>query len=195
MSISRLLNFSIFMAFCLNVGISVAQAESISDQEQRSAQKCLEEAKKGDVAAMYCIAFSYRYGIGVKQDYQQSMKWSLKVLESNSNRYSSYAMVFIGDYYYSVEHNKQQAMQWYLKAVDKGSSHAMYQIGNSYECNAFVKDGQKECQQAIHWYLKADSAGDIDASCKLSDIYRYGITKDLDKTLYWSNKCSRVIRD
>ena len=62
----------------------------------------------------------YAYGYGVKQDYQEALKWFRKAAEQN-NSTAQFNIGYMYEEGYGVKKNRDEAIRWYRKAAEQGN--------------------------------------------------------------------------
>ena len=112
-------------------------------------------AAQGDDDAQTSIGDLYYNGNGVKQDYEEAMKWYRKAAAQGN----AIAQNNIGKLYHwgrGVKQDYEEAMKWYQKAAAQGNAFAQNSIGNLYYNGNGVK---QDYEEAMRWYQKAMEQG------------------------------------
>lgn len=155
-------------------------------------ERAEQEAKQGNVVAMYKIAYVCRWEqAGYTADYKRAMELCLKASEFGY----PFAQDLIGNMYDTgsgVERSKEKAYEWYSKAfenlkryADQGNVEAMDMLGNYYDG---YKDSRfKDDLKALYWYLRALECGAVVAyGIGLDYASGYGaVEKDENFALAW----------
>ncbi|MGB7767233.1 MAG: tetratricopeptide repeat protein [Verrucomicrobiia bacterium] len=138
--------------------------------DQIFAEREKADAKKGDVAAEYNLAFSYYYGDGVPQDYTKAAKWFLKAADQDD----ASAQSMLGHMYecgYGVPLDYSEALNWYRKSAEQGNANGQNLLGWLYENGRGVP---RDHAEAAKWFLKAANQGEAHSQCTLGWMYEYG---------------------
>lgn len=155
-------------------------------------ERAEQEAKQGNVVAMYKIAYVCRWEqAGYTADYKRAMELCLKASEFGY----PFAQDLIGNMYDTgsgVERSKEKAYEWYSKAfenlkryADQGNVEAMDLLGDYY--NGY-KDSRFEDEiKALYWHLRALECGAVVAYGIGADYASgYGaVEKDENFALAW----------
>ncbi|MBN2209388.1 MAG: sel1 repeat family protein [Candidatus Coatesbacteria bacterium] len=82
-------------------------------------------AEQGDVEATFLMGAAFYYGVGVRKDKSETLKWLLKAGEAGHPE----AMRHLGHIYEcekcGFEINHETSLRWYLKAAEAGHVYAM----------------------------------------------------------------------
>lgn len=106
---------------------------------------------------------AYFYGRGVKQDYNEAVKWFRKAADQGcSDAYNNLGLA----YYYGngVQQDYNEAFKWFIKAADQGLPYAQSNVGLCYEYGYGVS---KNFSLAESYYRKAADQGNKDAMTAL----------------------------
>ncbi len=155
-------------------------------------ERAEQEAKQGNVVAMYKIAYVCRWEqAGYTADYKRAMELCLKASEFGY----PFAQDLIGNMYDAgkgVERSEEKACEWYGKALenlkryaDQGNVEAMDLLGDYY--NGY-KDSRFEDEiKALYWHLRALECGAVVAYGIGADYASgYGaVEKDENFALAW----------
>lgn len=173
-----------------------AQSQTLYEKElARGAgywERAEQEAKQGNVVAMYKIAYVCRWEqAGYTADYKRAMELCLKASEFGY----PFAQDLIANMYYTgngVERSEEKACEWYGKAfenlkryADQGNVEAMDLLGDYY--NGY-KDSRFEDEiKALYWHLRALECGAVVAYGIGADYASgYGaVEKDENFALAW----------
>jgi len=130
-----LMNFRVlFLVLLLLAAVGCKQGSVNSDPDYLQAHKYFEQgefeksfelmlkcAEKGNVEAQYSVGHSYLNGVGVDQDIDSALKWSL----SAANEGHAGSMFNSGRIYYKYYNTCNEALYWFEKAAKAGSYRAM----------------------------------------------------------------------
>jgi TPR repeat protein len=146
------------------------------------------DAERGDTKAQYDLGECYFNGVGVKQDYQEAVKWYFKAAEQN---YAE-AQYNLGGCYedgIGVDTNLYEATKWYRSAAELGYAKAQFNLGNCYSLGDLVP---KDITNAIKWYRKAADQGYAEAQYWLGESYSNGdgVPKDYAEAAKWLQKAA-----
>ncbi|MBR4052298.1 MAG: SEL1-like repeat protein [Alistipes sp.] len=173
-----------------------AQSQTLYEKELAKGagywERAEQEAKQGNVVAMYKIAYVCRWEqAGYTADYKRAMELCLKASEFGY----PFAQDLIGNMYDTgsgVERSKEKAYEWYSKAfenlkryADQGNVEAMDLLGDYY--NGY-KDSRFEDEiKALYWHLRALECGAVVAYGIGADYASgYGaVEKDENFALAW----------
>jgi TPR repeat protein len=142
----------------------------------------------GDAGSMRNLGQSYRYGLGVTQDYAKAREWYGKAAGGGS----ASAMAYLGNLYDNGEGVTQdyaKAREWYEKAAGKGDETAMFYLGVLYGNGHGVA---QDYAKAREWYEKAAGKGDETAMSNLGVLYAngQGVAQDYAKAREWYEKAA-----
>lgn len=154
-------------------------------------ERAEQEAKQGNVVAMYDIAYNCRWGqAGYAKDFKRAMELCLKASEFGY----PFAQDLIGNMYVTgsgVEQSKEKAYEWYSKALenlkryaDQGNVMAMNMLGGYY-------DGRRDSRfedytKALYWHLRALECGGTTATdIAFAYTYAKGVEADENFALAW----------
>lgn len=173
-----------------------AQSQTLYEKELAKGagywERAEQEAKQGNVVAMYKIAYVCRWEqAGYAKDFKRAMELCLKASEFGY----PFAQDLIGNMYDTgsgVERSKEKAYEWYSKAfenlkryADRGNVEAMDLLGDYY--NGY-KDSRFEDEiKALYWHLRALECGAVVAYGIGADYASgYGaVEKDENFALAW----------
>jgi len=140
-------------------------------------------AEKGNDVAYMRVARSYKFGCGVKKDYEEAFKWYEKAMKAGNIR----GFFQCAECYYQgigVKEDKSIAYSLYKKVADTGAVDACYKVGECYNCGFGVEVNQ---EKAFEWYLKSAQGGYGDAQNEVGCRYRdgEGVRKDPLQAEIW----------
>ena len=124
-------------------------------------------ANQGNKEGEYYLGYCYYYGKGIKQDYNEAVKW-YKLAADQGYETAQYNL---GECYYYGEGVKQdyyEAVKWYKLAAEQGYKSAQCDLGYCYENGRGVKQDYNE---AVKWYKLAAEQGNIEAKEKIERCF------------------------
>ena len=159
------------MVMSFNSGIKpmAESAKQISQQKITKCGKCgvellteadyIKELKKhadaGEKKAQHNLGYRYFKGNGLKQDYNEAVKWLTKSAEQGLAEAQS-QLGFCYSMGHGVEQDHKKAFELYLKSAEQGLAVAQYNISKSYyEGNGTDKNPEK----ALEWLKKSAEQG------------------------------------
>ncbi len=175
----------------LDTAATLKRAEDLfAAKRYEEAKPLYEQAAQTDGQAMYRLGKIYEDGLGVAQDYRESLSWFRKGAEHGN----ASAMVGVGFAYSSahgVTQDYKQAMDWYRKAADQGNAKAMTNIGIFY---AYGHGVPQDYRQAMSWYQKGAAAGDAKAANNVGALYEegYGVPANRATAIEWYRKAAAL---
>ena len=116
-------------------------------------------AEQGDASAQFNMALRYDRGLGVVQNYVESVKWLYKAADQGLAE----AQYNLGSMYYSglgVPQDSAKTVLWFRKAADQGFSEAQKNLGAMYGRGEGVPQSHAE---AYVWLSVAVISGNEDA--------------------------------
>lgn len=117
-------------------------------------------AEKQVPSAQYFLGFMYGYGLGVKQDNAEAVKWWNKAAEQG-HAGAQFWLGVMYDFGYGVKEDNEEAVKWYRKAAEQGYAVAQCLLGYMYKNGEGVKLDYKT---AYMWYFLADLSGNSKAN-------------------------------
>ncbi|MBE6189786.1 MAG: hypothetical protein E7145_02455 [Rikenellaceae bacterium] len=154
-------------------------------------ERAEQEAKQGNVVAMYDIAYACRWGqAGYAKDFKRAMELCLKASEFGY----PFAQDLIANMYVTgsgVEQSKDKAYEWYSKALenlkryaDQGNVMAMDMLGNYYDGRSDSRF--EDYTKALYWNLRALECGGTTATdIAFAYTYAKGVEADENFALAW----------
>lgn len=111
----------------------------------------LSESLQNNAEAQYELGYCYFYGIGVKENRQEAIKWHQRAAENGYAKAQSLLArrYHVGKY---IEQDDAKAFYWYCKSAELGDVEGQYQLALFYEQGIEVAQNY---QLAKEWYLKA----------------------------------------
>lgn len=154
----------IFLFFLALAAVRLVQADdtpSINDLSAKAAQ--------GDAVAQLSLAFRYRDGKGVKQDYAEALRWAHCAADQGDET----AMDFVGWMFFSgrgVKHNPTIAVGYFKAAVEKSAT-AAWNLG---QCYFGAQGVEQDVPKALEVWKKAASMGHGRAASTAAMVYLAG---------------------
>ena len=156
---------------------------------QKAFLDCKEDAENENASCQALLGALYKYGNGVTQDNNISLKWLNKAAEKEDPT----GLELLGDCLINglngVPRNIPRAYELFVKASSKGSNWADNQLGSMYRYGIHV---DKNLTEAFRIFQLAASKGNPAAQANLADMYRLGdgVTKNPDLAFQWALKSS-----
>jgi hypothetical protein len=147
-------------------------------------QKLSKLMERSDPKAATNIGWLYARGQGgVKQDYEEAMKW----WRFAASRGYTPAMNNLGLMHangHGVAQSHEEALKWWMRAAERGDAWAMNAVGDLYE------NGQgtpQDYELALTWYREAAREGDVLGMWNVGHLYERGLgtTADLTEAMDW----------
>lgn len=140
-------------------------------------------ARNGDVLAMYWLGVMYSKGKGVSRNDETAFSYYSKAASKNLPE----AQYELGNAYFSgigVRKSKPDAIAWYEKSANQGNSLSQYVLGDLYRKGDGVNQDKR---MAFKWMLLAAKNGHPVAQLTLSEMYLHGegIEKNEGESLKW----------
>ena len=156
---------------------------------QKAFLDCKEAAEKGVASCQALLGTLYKYGNGVQQDNNLSLKW----LQSAADQGDPGGLEILGDTLVSgfngVPKNIALAHDLFVKSSIRGNTWADNQLGGMYRYGIHVT---KNLADASRFFQFAADKGNPSAQANLADMYRLGdgVTKNPDLAFQWAMKSS-----
>lgn len=132
-------------------------------ENQANIEELTKLAEQGDVTARNQLGNCYFQGIGVRKNYDESLKWYLKSAEQGDKDGQYYTALI-----YVTKQNYQEAVKWSQLAAEQGQAEAINQLGWHYEHGFGVEKDEKK---AAALYLQNAEQGNAIAQFYLSGCY------------------------
>lgn len=153
----------------LAVAVTLLQLLAACDSSQRALDETTLEAERGDVTAQTFLGRAYLdgdkgigKGLGVGQDYFQSVKWFRKAAEQGDG----YALRMLGLAYSrgeGVSRDYAQAAIWFRKAAEQDDHYGKYWLGGAYYKGEKGFNEPQDMVLAYAWLNLASRGYDKDA--------------------------------
>ena len=156
---------------------------------QKAFLDCKEAAEKGVASCQALLGSLYKYGNGVPQDNNLSLKW----LQSAADQGDPGGLEILGDTLVSgfngVPKNIALAHDLFVKSSIRGNTWADNQLGGMYRYGIHVT---KNLADASRFFQFAADKGNPAAQANLADMYRLGdgVPKNPDLAFQWAMKSS-----
>lgn len=159
---------------------------------------------EAQVEAQVRIGSMYLKGLGVPQDYKESLIWYRRAAEQGF----SWAQTKLGGMYYlglGVPQDYKESLKWYRRAAEQGLSEAQTKLGGMYylsfseaQIEAQIRIGDmyyegegvpQDYKEALIWYRRAAEQGSSEAQEKIGLMYYigFGVPQDYKKSYAWLN--------
>lgn len=158
---------------------------------KESLELTLASAKKGHAWAQHSVGVKYEKGIGVAKDPKEAARWfKLAVEQKHPWAMSSYG--FFLEQGIGVKKDVLQAKELYQEAASMGCAVSQHHLGNLLLEGAPGAGIAKNQKEAFCLFLLAADQGFDNAQCSLGTCYEggEGITRDMEKSLYWHTKAA-----
>ena len=189
-----------FLKFCISLFLltlgSLVQADSKTGWAawsqgnfQKAFLDCKEDAENGSASCQALLGTLYKYGNGVTQDNELSLKW----LNKSAAQEDPTGLEVLGDTllngYKGVPKNIPVAYDLFVKSSRKGHNWADNQLGIMHRFGIHVN---KNLEEALRFFQVAANKGNPPAQANLADMYRLGdgVAKNPDLAFQWAMKSS-----
>jgi uncharacterized protein len=151
--------------------------EGMAYREERDA------AAQGDPATQYALGLKYETGAGVKQDFQEAVKW-YRLAAERGNAIAQNALGSCYDYGKGVTSDPAQALKWYKASAQQGYAAAQFNLASLYYQGKGV---ERDYLSAAKWYRLAADQGLATAQYILGARYfdGEGVPQDYREAYYW----------
>lgn len=127
-----------------------------------------------------------------EENYEKALEDFNKVLESEEQAYTAYALTELGNMYYSgtgVQQDYTKALELYEKGSSLGQSVSMYNCAWIYENGYGV---EQDYAKAVEMYQMSAEFGCVDAYNALGWLYQngYGVEQDYTKAFEYYKLCA-----
>lgn len=148
----------------------------------------LQKAESGDLKAQLALAYAYKNGNGITQNYNEAYKWFKKSAEGG-NVWAQHDLGVMYEKGVGCEQNEVEAVKWYMKAAESGLAEAQCNLGYAYQ---YGKGIQQNYTKAVKWYMKAAEQNDALAQFNLSLCYEHGlgVEENLSESVKWLKKAA-----
>lgn len=140
----------------INQGIRMYKAKDFAGASQIF-QKL---ADQGNPRGQYLLAYQYEKGEGVRQSYEEAVRWYRK---SGEQGYAE-AQNYLGMIYENgtgVKEDWAEAVRWIRKSAEQGNAEGQFLLGRIYQFGMTVPQNR---QEAIRWFDKAGDQGHSQAN-------------------------------
>ncbi|MBI5772591.1 MAG: sel1 repeat family protein [Verrucomicrobia bacterium] len=153
---------------------------------EKQFQEHKDQADKGDAKAQYELGMCYYNGLGMRQDYVESVKWLRQAAEQGLAE----AQQRLGMCYFygkGVIQNDEQAEVWLHKAADQNNVAGLDDLGWLY-----FNPRIKRYEEAMKLWLKSANLGSFTAQCNLANVYLggHGVEYNAEEGLKWFQKAA-----
>ncbi len=163
--------------FLVSVAACVPNGELQRHAPQKSLNETLSmEADNGDTEAMYLLALTRKYGIGVEQDDAQVAFYLRKAAE-RGHAIAQFELGLMHHMGKGVPRDYAEALRWYRMAAEQGDADAQFSLGVMYELGEGVP---KDYVRAYMW-LELASLGSEGERQKRAARYRDLIAKEMTR--------------
>ncbi|HWT28122.1 MAG TPA: tetratricopeptide repeat protein [Methylophilaceae bacterium] len=162
-------------ALTLLLCLSNANAATLEDARQaieahdfKTASTIYHElADQGDAKAQYNLGLMYSRGDGVKQNYNEALKWYRLSAEQGfaEAQYNAGIILLRPEW---VKPDYAESIKWYTKAAEQGHLRSQVALGVAYLRGEVVRYDPEAAQK---WFTTAAEQGDKEAQFDLSSMY------------------------
>jgi len=148
-------------------------------------------ALQGDVNAMINVGWMHKFGRGIRQDDEESLRWFSKAAR-RGNALAQNNVGFMHWMGWGVEANPQTALGWFHKAPDRGSLAAKFNLAIMYIEGIAI---QKDVHRGIELLESSAAKGYAGAYSYLAAIYLngyFGIKRDQQKALRYLENAANI---
>ncbi|MGO8879726.1 MAG: tetratricopeptide repeat protein [Desulfomonilaceae bacterium] len=147
-----------------------------------------QDTRADEADEAYKTGLKYYNAEGVKQDYQEAMKWFMKA----ANQGDSKAQRMLGIMYFNgegVPKDCLQTIKWWVQAADNNDAKAQYNLALIYYNGECVP---KNFSEAMKWYRKAADQGMVQAQNNIGWMYDHGegVTQNYTEAMKWYQKAA-----
>ena len=123
--------------------------------------------KNGNVLAQHSLGTIYAEGIGVKQNYEEALKWYRKAAAQRytESQYSLGVMYYKGN---GVNRDLKEAANWYQRAAEQGHARSQLNLGRMYKLGKGVSQNSEIASRLT---LAAAQQGAAIAQVQLGDAF------------------------
>jgi hypothetical protein len=145
----------------------------------------LTKAEQGDAKAQTALGELYRDGRGVKQDWDEAIKWWHRAAEQGDRG----AQFNLGSFYYVGYNGRRddaEAAKWYGRAAEQGDVQAQFIL-------AMLLQHKQDYMGAARWFRRAAEQQDGRAQYWLGDLYytgQPGVPQDIAEATKWLRKAA-----
>ena len=141
-----------------------------------------EQAKQGDIEAMYQLGQRYLNGDGIDKNIEIASDWWLKAAIKGHIK----ACHDLGTYYVYTKHDTDNGLKWLNKSASENFVLSIRTLGEIYLQGLGI---EADTEKGMKYLIKAAEEHD-DTQLRLSSLFHEGVfvEKDLDKARYWFEK-------
>jgi TPR repeat protein len=148
-------------------------------------------AQHGDAEAQEVVGDAYRYGLGVRRDKAEAVRWLIKSADQGyKSAQSALGLMFFFDVERGEENTQRDSQEmelffnWFSKLADRGDAEAQRIVGCAYEGGFGV--GQ-DAAEAAKWFVRAADQGNAKAQVKIGEMYMdgVGVAKNEKEAIRW----------
>lgn len=143
-------------------GVRLYKAKDLSG----AAKIFLKLSEQGDAKAQLQIVYQYEFGKGVRQSYDEAVRWYRKATDQGS----AISQNNVGKMYedgLGVKEDWAEAVRWYRKSAQQGYAEGQFSFGRAYQFGLAVPQIR---QEAIRWFDKAGDQGHDQANYFSNDL-------------------------
>lgn len=140
-------------------------------------------AEQGNAVAQTNLGWLYDYGIGVGQNYAESLRW-YRIAVEQGNPMAQTNLGLMHDAGKGVPQDFAEAAHWFRMAAEQGEAIAQLNLGSMYLTGQGVP---QDFAEALKWFQAASDQGFASAQNNLGVLYLngQGVTQDIAEALKW----------
>jgi hypothetical protein len=124
-------------------------------------------AALGDAKAQYNLGLMYSRGDGVKQNFNEALKWyRLSAEQGFVEAQYNLGLILLRSEWVTPDY--EESIKWYTKAAEQGHVKSQVDLGVAYLRGEIV---QYDAEAAQKWFIKASEQGNQEAQFDLSSMY------------------------
>ena len=169
------------LAYCYQNGLGTAQDDDL-------AFHWATKGAEGSVIARVVLGDCYFFGIGVKKDVPEGLRW-YRLAAELGDELGIAQLRRCYEYGDGVPRNPEKAFEISKNAAEQGSAACQMDVGRRYLCGDGVA---KNCEIAVNWFRKAARQGYPWAQLRLAICYGTGLgtCKNVERGRSWANKAA-----
>jgi uncharacterized protein len=143
-----------------------------------------EAALLGSVVGQYNLGLMYRYGKGVRRNYETAAQWIEKAAaEGYAPAQNAIAHMYRRGM--GVPRDIDKAIKWYELAAQQELPVAQFNLGKLYQIRYISSPTEENLHAALLWLTAASENGDVDAQGTLGIIYERGLGVSRNHSRAW----------
>ena len=169
------------------IGVMLRHGLGVKKDDAKAIYWYRKAAENGHVRAQNSLGVMYRFGMGVKRDAEQAAHWIMAAAKQGDAkaRENLGLMYMEGD---GLEQSDKQAVYWLKQAAFQGQAKSQLTLGL---LTLAGRGAVRDVAGGMQWIQRAAESGSRHAAQALARAYSeglYGLSVDLDKAQYWSQR-------